>query len=93
MYIKREARYVIMNKINMVRKNVCFPNNLLSETKELTDKMDINFSSFVRKAMEEYIAKIKIELLKKELAEQGRDTSKLNIEICEDFKYADGEMI
>ena len=55
--------------------------------------MNINFSSFVRKAMEEYIAKTKIELLKKELAEQGRDTSKLNIKICEDFKYTDGEMI
>lgn len=82
-----------MNKVNMVRKNICFPNNLLSETKELTDKMDINFSSFVRKAMEEYIAKTKIELLKKELAEQGKETSKLNIEICEDFKYTDGEMI
>ena len=42
-----------MNKTNMIRKNVCFPNHLLSEAREMTDRLDTNFSSFVRKAMEE----------------------------------------
>jgi metal-responsive CopG/Arc/MetJ family transcriptional regulator len=82
-----------MNKTNMIRKNVCFPNRLLSEAREMSDKLDTNFSSFVRKAMEEYIEKVKIELLKEELIAQSKDTATLNKEICEDFKYVDGENI
>jgi len=80
-----------MNKTNMIRKNVCFPHHLLSEAQEITDKTDTNFSSFVRKAMEEYIEKVKMQLLKEELIAQSKDTATLNKEICEDFKYADGE--
>ena len=80
-----------MNNKNMIRKNVCFPNQLLSEAQEITDKTDTNFSSFVRKAMEEYIEKVKMQLLKEELIAQSKDTSTLNKEICEDFKYTDGE--
>jgi len=66
---------------------------LLSEAREITDKTDTNFSSFVRKAMEEYIEKVKMQLLKEELIAQSKDTVTLNKEICEDFKYADGENI
>jgi len=77
----------------MIRKNVFFPDNLLIETKEITSKLDTNFSSFVRKAMEEYIEKVKMELLKKELVEQCKNTAQLNVEACEDFKYSDGENI
>ena len=80
-----------MNKTNMIRKNVCFPNHLLSEAREITDKTETNFSSFVRKAMEEYIEKVKLQLLKEELIEQSKNTATLNKEICEDFKYTDGE--
>ena len=36
---------------------------------------------------------IKIILLKKELVVQSKDTEVLNKEICEDFKYVDGENI
>ena len=77
----------------MIRKNVCFPNHLLSEAQKITDKLDTNFSSFVRKAMEEYIEKVKMQLLKEELIAQSKDTATLNKKICEDFKYADGENI
>jgi len=31
--------------------------------------------------------------LKKELKKQARETAKLNLEICEDFKYVDGEIL
>lgn len=81
-----------MSRIN-IRKNVCFPDHLLKETQEITNKLDINFSSFVRKAMEEYIEKVKMDLLKKDLIEQSQNTAQLNIEICEDFKFVDGENI
>ena len=36
---------------------------------------------------------IKIILLKKDLVAQSKDTEVLNKEICEDFKYVDGENI
>jgi len=45
----------------------------------------------VREATKEYLEKIKIETLKKALIEQCKDTAKLNLEICNDFKYVDGE--
>ena len=45
----------------------------------------------VREATKEYLEKIKIETLKKALIEQCKDTTKLNLEICKDFKYVDGE--
>lgn len=43
----------------------------------------------VREATKEYLEKIK--MLKKALIEQCKDTAKLNLEICNDFKYVDGE--
>jgi len=45
----------------------------------------------VRKATKEYLKKIKMEMLKKDLIEQCKDTAKLSIEICNDFKYVDAE--
>lgn len=45
----------------------------------------------VREATKEYIEKIKMEMLKKALIKQCKDTAKLNLEICNDFKYVDGE--
>ena len=81
-----------MSRIN-IRKNVCFPDHLLKETQEITNKLGTNFSSFVRKAMEEYIEKVKMDLLKKDLIEQCQNTAQLNVEACEDFKYSDGENI
>ena len=45
----------------------------------------------VREATKEYLEKIKMERLRKSLIEQCKDTAKLNLEICDDFKYVDGE--
>ena len=45
----------------------------------------------VREATKEYLEKIKIDTLKKALIGQCLDTAKLNLEICDDFKYIDGE--
>jgi len=45
----------------------------------------------VRKATKEYIEKMKMEPLRKSLIEQCKDTAKLNIKICNDFKYVNGE--
>jgi len=45
----------------------------------------------VREAIKDYLKKIKMKTLKKALIEQCKDTAKLNIEICNDFKYVDRE--
>ena len=45
----------------------------------------------VREATKEYLEKIKMETLKNALIEQCKDTAELNLEICNDFKYVDGE--
>ena len=84
-----------MSGINMIRKNICFPHNIniLEETKKISREININFSYLVREATKEYIEKVKMEILKKELIEQGKDTAKLNLKICDDFKYAAGENI
>jgi hypothetical protein len=48
-------------------------------------ELNVNFSDI------EYLEKVKMETLKKDLIEQCKDTAKLNLEICNDFKYVDGE--
>jgi len=53
----------------------------------------IIYKQFVREATEVYINKIKEEKIKKELAEGYKVKAKLNLKICEDFKYTDGENI
>ena len=45
----------------------------------------------VRETIKDYLEKIKMEILKKALIEQCKDTAKLNFEICNDFKYVNGE--
>ena len=42
---------------------------------------------------EHFIKKWKKERLKKELIEQCKETAKLNLEICDEFKYVDSENI
>jgi len=80
-----------MSRAIMVRKNICFSQDMVEETKKITKELDINFSDIVREATKEYLEKIKTEMLKKALIEQCKDTAKLNLEICDDFKYVDGE--
>ena len=45
----------------------------------------------VREATKEYLEKVKMEMLKKALIEQCKDTAELNLEICSDYKYVDRE--
>jgi len=75
----------------MIRKNICFSQDMIEETKKITKELNVNFSDIVREATKEYLEKVKTERLKKALIEQCEDTAKLNLEICNDFKYVDGE--
>jgi len=75
----------------MIRKNICFSNDIIEEAKKITKELNVNFSDIVREATKEYLEKVKMETLKKALIEQCEDTAKLNLEICDDFKYVNGE--
>ncbi|MBA7575005.1 hypothetical protein ES708_16821 [subsurface metagenome] len=75
----------------MVRVNILLPDKLKEEVKKISKKRNTNFSYFVREATEEHLTRVKKEILEKELIEQCKETAKLNLEICEEFKYVDGE--
>jgi len=76
-----------------VKVNICLPNELREEVKKISKKQKTNFSYFVREATKEHLNRIKKEILKKELIDQCKETAKLNLEICDEFKYVDGEDI
>ena len=77
----------------LVKVNICLPIELKEEVKKISKEQKTNFSYFVREATREHLNKIKKERLEKELIDQCKETAKLNLEICDEFKYVDGEDI
>ena len=77
----------------MINVNILWPDKLKEEVKKISKKQNTNFSYFVREATKEHLTRVKKEILEKELIEQCKETAKLNLEICDDFKYVDGEDI
>lgn len=75
----------------MIRVNILLPDKLKEEVKKISKEQNTNFSCFVREATEEHLNRVKKEILKKELIEQCEETARLNLEVCEEFKYVDGE--
>jgi len=75
----------------MIRVNILLPDKLKEEVKKISKEQNTNFSYFVREATKEHLNRVKKEILKKELIEQCKETAKLNLEICDEFKYVDGE--
>jgi len=78
---------------SMSKINICFPTELKEEVKKISKERNTNFSYFVRMATQEYLNRINKEKLEKELIDQCKETAKLNLEICDEFKYVDGESI
>jgi metal-responsive CopG/Arc/MetJ family transcriptional regulator len=82
-----------MVKVRSVRKNINFPVSLLGRVNELTQRLNIDFSKFVREATKEYVNNFEKIQLQKELEEGYKAKAKTNLKISEDFKYVDGENI
>ena len=80
-----------MKEATMIRVNILLPDKLKEEVKKISKKQNTNFSYFVREATKEHLNRVKKEILEKELIEQCKETAKLNLEICDEFKYVDGE--
>lgn len=91
MYILYILEAYKMKEVNMVRVNICLPDKLKEEVKKISKDLNTNFSYFIREATKERLNRVKKEILKKELIEQCKETAKLNLEVCDEFKYVDGE--
>ena len=65
-----------MSDTIMIRKNICFSNDMIEEAKKISKELNVNFSDIVREATKEYLEKVKMETLKKALIEQCKDTAK-----------------
>lgn len=82
-----------MVEVRSVRKNINFPVDLLARVNELIQRLNVDFSKFVREATEEYVNNLNKAQLQKELEEGYKAKAKLNLKISEDFKYSDEENI
>ena len=82
-----------MAEIKMVRKNINFPEEMLSKASDICRELKMSFSKFIRKAAAEFIVKAEKARLENELREGYKAKAELNKRTAEDFKYIDGENI
>jgi hypothetical protein len=83
----------MMKVNNTIRKNIIFPIDLISRFEKENLKLRVDFSSFVRDAIDEKLKRIKKERLEKELEEGYLANAELDRATCEEFKFVDGENI
>lgn len=82
-----------MKEHKAVRKNIIFPIDLMSRFETENKKLGIDFSNFVRDAMDDKLKRIEKERLEKELEEGYLANADLDRATCEEFKFVDGENI
>jgi hypothetical protein len=60
-----------MHTVKVIRKNIVFPEELLSEAASLTKELRIDFSKLIRNALYAYIRLIKKEKMAQEFEEEA----------------------
>ena len=81
-------------KINgTIRKNIIFPIDIISRFEEENKKLNIDFSSFVRDAINEKLKRMEKLRLEKELEAGYLANADLDRETFKDFKFIDAENI
>jgi len=81
-------------KVNeIIRKNIIFPIEIISRFEKENKKLNIDFSNFVRDAINEKLKKIEKLRLEKELEAGYLANADLDRETCKDFKFVDAENI
>ena len=78
---------------NTIRKNIIFPIDLISRFEKENRKLGVDFSNFVRDAIDEKLNRIEKERLENELREGYLANADLDRTTCEDFKFVDGENV
>ena len=76
-----------------VRKNIIFPIDIISRFEEENKKLNIDFSNFVRDAINEKLKKMEKLRLEKELEAGYLANADLDRATCKDFKFVDTENI
>ena len=76
-----------------IRKNIIFPIDIISRFEEENKKLNIDFSSFVRDAINEKLKRMEKLRLEKELEAGYLANADLDRETCKDFKFIDAENI
>jgi hypothetical protein len=76
-----------------IRKNIIFPIDIISRFEEENKKLNIDFSSFVRDAINEKLKRMEKLRLEKELEAGYLANAELDRETCKDFKFIDAENI
>jgi len=82
-----------MQNSKKVRKNIIFPEKLISRFNAVNAELGMDFSTFVRTDLEEKIKHLEKLKLEKELAEGYAANANLDRATCDDFKFVDGENI
>ena len=82
-----------MQKSRTIRKNIIFPEKLIARFNAVNGESGIDFSTFVRTALEEKIKHLEKLKLEKELAEGYAANANLDRATCDDFRFVDGENI
>ena len=81
-------------KVNgTIRKNIIFPIDIISRFEEENKKLNIDFSNFVRDAINEKLKRMEKLRLEKELEAGYRANADLDRATCEDFNFVDTENI
>ena len=78
---------------NTIRKNIIFPIDLISRFENENRKLGVDFSNFVREAIDEKLKRIEKERLDKELEQGYLANADLDRATCEEFKFVDSENI
>lgn len=68
------------------------PSKLYNETQQAVNEMKITTSTFIRKAIEAYLASLERAKLETELAAGYRATASLSNQVHQDFKFVDFEI-
>jgi hypothetical protein len=76
-----------------IRKNIIFPIDIISRFEQENKKLNIDFSSFVRDAINEKLKRMEKLRLEKELEAGYLANADLDRETCKDFKFIDAENI
>lgn len=81
-------------KVNgTIRKNIIFPIDIISRFEKVNKKLNIDFSHFVRDAINEKLKRIEKLRLEKELEAGYLANADLDRVTCKDFKFVDAENI
>ena len=74
-----------------IRRNVCLPDELVKETKKASEELNIDFSKFVRKAIEVYLSIVKRQKIAEEIRESAIANKDFYDRLADDYKYIDRE--